>query len=340
MIATVCIYCSNTDPDKFSGREHVIPQAFGTFGSQTPTLHCVCDECNAYFSRHLDQVLARDTLEGVTRYKNDKFSSENRPQKRLRFTLAEGEETGDFGGAVVSGVDPTTGDLLPIVAQLHIKNRTTGKTDIFIRGQGSVVISDSDHGKSGERDLFILAPSKEAHDQFAEELMQMGVIIRHGQPFAPPAALRNAGNPERFSLPVHIEGEVDDTHKRALAKILINFVAKYLGEEIVRAPQWNAIKRYIRYGEGLLGARFSHKPFWGQETDDMRFASDSINIRIENHTRGIVGAIQFYNNPTYELLLIEGAYLVPEKHVAYRFTPGTEPQAARRGPLKSEGIKD
>lgn len=336
MTANTCIYCSNTDPVKFSGREHVIPQAFGTFGSQTPTLRCVCDECNAYFSRHLDQVLARDTLEGVTRYQNGQFSGENRAQKRLRFTLVEGEETGDFGGAIVSGVDPTTGDLLPIMAQLHIKNRTTGKTDIFIRGQGPVMVSDRDHGESGKRELFILAPSKEAHDQFANELMQMGIIIRHGAPFAPPAALQSAGGAERFSLPVHIESEVDDIHKRALAKILINFAAKYLGEDLVRLQEWTDIKRYVRCGERLLGARFSHRPFWGQETDDMRFPSDSINIRIENHARGVVGAIQFYNNPTYELLLIEGVYLAPEKHTAYRFTPGIEPQAAERRPLASQ----
>ena len=332
MIADSCIYCTKSSPDQFSGREHVIPQAFGTFGSQTPTLHSVCDECNAYFSRRLDQVLARDTLEGVTRYRKNNFSSENRPQKRLRFTLAEGDETGDFGGVVVSGVNPTTGEVLPIVAQLHIKNRTTGKTNIFLRGLGPVVISDSEYGESGKRELFILAPSKDLHDQFAEELMQMGIILRLGEPLALPKVLQNEEGAERFSLPVHIEGEVDDIHKRALAKILINFAAKYVGADVVMAPEWTAIKRYVRHGEGLLGARFSHKPFWGQETDEMRFPSDSINIRIENHARGIVGAIQFYNNPTYELLLIEGVYLAPEKHAAYRFTPGTEPQKARRGP--------
>jgi HNH endonuclease len=70
-----CIYCSRNDPSRFSGREHVIQQAFGTFGANTPTLNCVCDNCNAHFARELDQFLARETWEGVTRYKNAKFSS-------------------------------------------------------------------------------------------------------------------------------------------------------------------------------------------------------------------------------------------------------------------------
>ena len=59
-----CIYCPQTDPSRFRGVEHVIPQGFGRFGSETPTLDCVCDDCNAYFRRELDQLLARETYEG------------------------------------------------------------------------------------------------------------------------------------------------------------------------------------------------------------------------------------------------------------------------------------
>jgi hypothetical protein len=36
-----CIYCPQTDPDRFRGVEHVIPQGFGRFGSETPTLDCL-----------------------------------------------------------------------------------------------------------------------------------------------------------------------------------------------------------------------------------------------------------------------------------------------------------
>jgi hypothetical protein len=61
-----CIYCSQTDPNRFRGVEHVIPQGFGRFGSATSTLDCVCDDCNAYFGRELDQLLTRETLEGIS----------------------------------------------------------------------------------------------------------------------------------------------------------------------------------------------------------------------------------------------------------------------------------
>ena len=58
-----CIYCPQTDPARFRGVEHVIPQGFGRFGSSTPTPDCVCDDCNAYFGRELDQLLARNGLD-------------------------------------------------------------------------------------------------------------------------------------------------------------------------------------------------------------------------------------------------------------------------------------
>jgi hypothetical protein len=84
-----CVYCGNRDPADFHTREHVLPQSFGTFGAKTPTLHCVCDGCNSFFMKELDQVLARETLEGITRYKTGRFSRENRVQKELRFSLVD-----------------------------------------------------------------------------------------------------------------------------------------------------------------------------------------------------------------------------------------------------------
>jgi hypothetical protein len=76
-----CIYCKK-EKDEFKGVEHVIPQSFGLFGTQTPTLKCVCDECNAFFAKELDLRLARETLEGITRYKQGIFSRETRPPKK------------------------------------------------------------------------------------------------------------------------------------------------------------------------------------------------------------------------------------------------------------------
>ncbi len=120
-----CIYCPQTDRSRFRGVEHVIPQAFGRFGSETPTLDCVCDDCNAYFGRELDQLLARETYEGISRYSRGQFSRDARPQKRVSLSLADPAEAGDCLGLRVA-VDGTNGRLMPITVQFHVHNFRTG----------------------------------------------------------------------------------------------------------------------------------------------------------------------------------------------------------------------
>ncbi len=93
----------------------------------------MCDGCNAVFGKELDQMLARDTYEGVLRYKQGRVSSEKRIQRRLRFTLADESEAGEFVGAALVGVDPTSNQLMPLATQLQVKNRLTGDTDVFKR---------------------------------------------------------------------------------------------------------------------------------------------------------------------------------------------------------------
>ena len=324
-----CIYCGENDSAKFTGREHVVPQAFGTYGAKTPTLKCVCDPCNTFLGRELDQVLARDTLEGLARYQRGRLSKEKRPQRRLRFTLTDESEVGELVGAAVVGIDATTNLLLPLATQVRIENLQTGKTDIFTRAElGTFTLPEEVYGPPGSRKLEILASTKEEHDVFLEELNRAGFDMQmaEGTPIPINATVDDAG---QRTIGIYIEGTFDQLHRRALAKILVNFAAFYLGDE-VKAARWEELKRFIRYGEGELGARMSDGPFWtGQETDTMRFP-DAINVRLENHERGIVGAIQFYNKHIYELLLIPGEQLSTE--IATRFEDGEEPTLGCRGP--------
>jgi hypothetical protein len=258
-------------------------------------------------------------------------ASERRVQRHLRFTLANATEAGAFAGAILEGLDPTNGTLMPLATQLLVQNKETGKIDAFFpRDIGKFDLPERVYGAIGERRMQIYAPSKVEHDAFVDDLKRNRIEITLGEGFGAPNNFGLVGEDGKLSFLVQIEGEVNDTHKRALAKILINFAAHYLGYDEVQKAEWTAVKRYVRYGEGELGARFSEKPFWnGLETDDMRLASDSINIRLENHAKGLVGAIQFYNHPTYELLLIEGYNTGRE--IAYHFTPGSDPLPGQRG---------
>ncbi len=212
-----------------------------------------------------------------------------RAQKRLSLTLADPAEAGDFVGLRVA-VDGTTGQLMPPAAQFHVHNFKTGEDEVyFLRQIIGLTLPEADYGKpgtNGEKGTWrckILAPSQEAQDAMVEALQRAGIDFRPGTPFQNPWGSASGDRP---SFLVEIASEVDKPHKRAIAKVLMNFVAFHLGREEGLGPRWDFLRRYIRYGEGEIKARLSHRPFWtGQETEQLPFRDDSINVRIENLDR-------------------------------------------------------
>ena len=81
-------------------------------------------------------------------------------------------------------------------------------------------------------------------------------------------------------------------------------------------PQWRGRNQSKAFESTVLT---------GQETDQLCFQGDSISIRIENLDANIVGAIQFYNLPIYEMALAENDVLSPDQEIGRRYTPGELP---------------
>lgn len=312
---------------QFGSKEHVLLKSFGTFGSNTPTLDCVCDQCNWFFGKQLDQPFARDTLEGITRYKRGLVSRELRRQKGMRFSIADGEEGGELAGVRVKGIDSTTGKILGPIGQFLALNVITERYDVFpkeeIRG---LKLPEDVYGKPGEGRYRVLASSRQEYDAVVEALRNAGISYREKGSWRPGIVDKiKAG--ETVELPVMIEGIIGDVTKRALVKMLFNFATYYFGKSETLMREWDKVRRFVRYGGEPLRMRASDKPFWnGQETEHVRFLDDSYNLRIENYKGDVIGAIQFYNLITYEFILVENYSLPPHEEIAYRFTPGEEPR--------------
>ncbi len=325
----VCIYCKNSKELGFKGVEHVIPKSFGSFDSGTPTLDCVCDMCNQYFGDNLDQQLARETVEGVTRYRKGIFSKENRPTKNVTFSLAETEKEGEFGGALVGGFNPVTGEALPLVPQFWIKNIKSKQWERYkISEIKKIAISDEKYGSSdpGSREMRILAPSPETGSEVLEELRKYNIPYRETGRLETPPFLKDIDVDGRINIQGYIESKVGKVEKRAIVKILFNFAAYHLGVDEILKNEWDKARKFIRYNRKTLLGRISSQAFWtGQETTNIRFTDDSYNIRIENQNNNVVGAIQFFNLGIYEFILVENYSLSTNKEVAYRFTPGQKP---------------
>lgn len=324
-----CIYCKTTDDSLFKGVEHLIPQSFGKFGSATPTLHCVCDVCNNFFGREIDQAFARDSWEGIVRYKKGIKSKQQRPLTRIKLTLTEGEEMGDFGGVILGGVDSTTGQVLPPPPQFHILNKLTGKFDKFLKQEiKNINLDDETYGPKGTRETRIYGHESE-HDGVKEELKKIGIDYKERERFQP-KFLEGKKEGDKIEIPISIEGTIDSVIKRALVKILINFAAYYIGEDEVLRTEWDKARNYVRHGQDRLQGQVLTGAFWGDETDTMRLRDDSFNLVVENKGPHIVGRLQAYNLYTYEFVLAENRNTAEEKEVALRFTQGQPPARAEK----------
>lgn len=320
-----CIYCRTTDQSAFKGVEHLIPQSFGTFGTATPTLDCVCDGCNNLFGRTIDQDFARDSWEGVTRYKQGIQSSEKRSQTRLKFKIDEEEGMGGFVGAQLDGVDSQTGKVLLPVPQFQILNIQSNEFEVYRLEQiKDLELPEETYGIAGSRKTKVFAPSEAEYDQLIEELKKIGIDNSKAEKFRAPF-IEGKKDGDEVSVPILVEGRIDSPIKRAVVKILFNFAAKYIGVDEVLKPEWDKARNYVRLESEPLDGNLSAEPFWGDETATLRFQSDSFNIIVDNEGANVVGKLQAYNFYTYNFVLVENYNMPAHLGKGARFTKGQKP---------------
>jgi hypothetical protein len=102
LMAGICIYCKRGEPTAtFVKREHVIWDAFGRFKDPLLLRDAVCDHCNQDFGDGLDRYMARDTIEGLYRYRFNvkpaaEYKSEGKRSKRTTFIAG-----GRWAGAII-----------------------------------------------------------------------------------------------------------------------------------------------------------------------------------------------------------------------------------------------
>ena len=95
-----CIYCLEKKPRGAFNREHVIPESFGKFQDNL-VLECVCAACNALFAREHDLKLARDSVEGLDRFRwGLEAHAEYKSLGRRSTTRVEVMEDGPLKGVI------------------------------------------------------------------------------------------------------------------------------------------------------------------------------------------------------------------------------------------------
>lgn len=172
----------------------------------------------------------------------------------------------------------------------------------------------------------IFSGTQDEHDDMVEALRLNGISFKAGEPFymPEPPTRSETGEPDT-SLPVVIEGMVSETHRRAHAKIFLNTVARYLGCDEAMKPHWGFLRRYVRYGEGVIRYRVLDHSLRADEKALRHLIGGTIVVLIENRGDQVVGTIRFYGNQSYQYVLREKESMPESQVFGYLFTDGEVP---------------
>jgi HNH endonuclease len=313
-----CIYCKRTDVQ--FNREHVIPEAFGTYGADTMLLNNneVCSDCNTTLGRDLDQILSRDSFEAMIRANSlpqEQGAGERFSPRRAWLHVPDKEPFGVLRGARMA-IDPNT-------------RRPTLLDQIIVRSKdgGLRIFLQHDFPQADARIFHDLPPHAiqviGLNREKVEVLMQMvrdrGISLTDREAVDPPAGILQS------EIRAVTEGRIDVRTWRAIAKIAFNYLAYHECAQHVLSDKFEPIRDFI------TGRRTDRKmvqllnaPILAHETSHWR-AFEGHLVAYQDEGRMLRGKVSLYNSITYEVMLCGdlGLYYTMKKGHAFDPVQGT-----------------
>lgn len=305
-----CIYCKQGKPVELFNREHVIPQAFGTFENNLTLINCVCKECNSFFSRELELIGGRDSFEGLMRIKLGVKGFEKHKSER---TIIQFPLEGNFKGALMefTGYEEETDvwavELIPQVAfKKTISNEKVFYPADKIPTKAQLIKYGLDIDK-----LWIYGPNEESRKIVVDKLKKLGInFVPQKQEF-----LSEVDNTLALGKQP-IKSFIDNLNFRLFAKIAFNYLTYILNRDyqksIIFREEFDLFREYVRYGKDI-----SNEKIW-MDKNPLLFYDTPTYVQTEGHIivvkrtgNQILGKFRPFNWITYNFVLcsdLKGLY--------------------------------
>ena len=303
---TTCIYCLEEKPLTAFNREHVIPQAFGTFEGNL-VLDCVCKDCNDYFSRELELKLARDTVEGRERVRAGLVKpAAFKTLGRRGTTQAQFAADGPFRGAWATHViDPSSGNVvLAPLPQVGFSVSPEGPFTWFLLD--ALPTKDAVGAKLGLKkgDHVVLRTEGVRTDDLPALLAKMG--------YGPTEDVANRPD-VAGAVKAETIGVIADPEFRAVTKIAMNYLAAVAGANIARMPQFNDARRYARYAVTPAARTVTDVDLnrWSVTNDKTGAPAVGHYLSLETVRQLVVAQVSLMLAFRYIVVLARGDFLIP-----------------------------
>ncbi len=234
-----CIYCLQAMPKRMFTKEHVIPQAFGTFENNLTLVNCVCSDCNQFFGASLEQIAAEGSHEALLRLVHGikpAESAKSLRKDRLHFSLSGGKWNGLAVWPQGDGDKP----FAPTVPQVGFAKKD-GSDWIYFTESELADLSEPLPQEIDTKQISLLYDLEGTKEQVIQTLLKLGIKYREYESGPLP-------QDEVRESKVKVKTQIDTVILRCMAKIAFNYLAKTAGDDFVRKRDFNSIRSYIRYG--------------------------------------------------------------------------------------------
>jgi hypothetical protein len=298
-----CIYCRRSGADISFTRDHVMPEAFGKFRDNLVLSNGeVCRDCNQVLGDEVETAAVRGSVEAAHRFQNRKRLPTKKPNAAESFAKAPRNR-------VTFEMDEPGWDS----AKLYLEPIEDG-TDVSIRIRPQIIVQFDD----GHRRAFCLEELADPHvlkrasryRACAESEEGLKAIAAALEPLGVQPAWQDVKKlePNESGIAkISVCATYDDISRRLVAKIAFNFLAHLLRAPFVLKEEFDAIRLFIRYGQGV-GSEFvsvEDRPVLGEEQNSGRWRmTDAHLVTLDRSpTNALLGHVSIFNMIHNKILL-------------------------------------
>lgn len=298
-----CIYCKQEKDERKFNREHVVPRMMGRYTDGfVLSEHQVCEECNSYFSREIEDKIGLDSYEALLRMRlGTKRMSDGRRIRSNRLSII-GEE-GIFKGIKfipISDSQSSERVSFEIVPCIGLK-KDREEYEYF---------SIEDIPEATEEVMERLKEYDSPIIQFGYEAEEVTAVLREKGYINDKLIYSEKKISEEYTKDnflTSIKFSIDSIVRRVCAKTIFNYLCWSNSPEFMLEPKFDTLRRYIRYGEWDDSLWFRYSVGYVTAATPPNDTAHVVGtmISFENGVCELLGCITWFGEITYILKICE-----------------------------------